>query len=279
MRRGVYTAGMSGSTPRAALITGASSGIGRATALELARAGLTVLVNARRGDELDKLVNEVEAAQGVAHALPGDASEPGVLDRLWAEACEAADGVPDVLVANAGRGLQGGVLSSDPAVWESMFRLNVTGTMHLMRNAAEAMRDAPDDGGGSGGGRGGGAAARDIVVIGSVVGTNVSPFSAVYGATKFAIEAAAEALRREMAQASGGAGLGVRVTVVKPGVVESEFQDVAGYDRENFGKAVEKFGPMLDPADIARVIRFVVEQPPNVHVNQVTVRPVGQDYP
>ena len=254
---------------RTALVTGASSGIGRATALELAAAGLTVLVNARREDELDKLVAEIEAAGGEAHALPGDAAEPAALDRLWAEACDRAGssggGVVDVLVANAGRGLQGGVLSSNRETWESMFQLNVVGTMHLMRTAALAMRE--------------GGEASDIVVVGSVVGTHISPFSAVYGATKFAIESAAEALRREMATASGGSGRGVRVTTVKPGIVETEFQDVAGYDRETFGEAVEKFGPMLSPADVARVIRFVVEQPPNVHVNQITVRPVGQDYP
>ena len=261
---------MSDTPQGTALITGASSGIGRATALELAEAGLTVLVNARRRDELDKLVGEIEAAGGEAHALPGDAADSAALDRLWAEACdrvsESGGGkVPNVLVANAGRGLQGGVLSSKRETWESMFQLNVVGTMHLMRTAAMAMRE--------------GGEASDIVVVGSVVGTNVSPFSAVYGATKFAVESAAEALRREMATATGGAGRGVRVTTVKPGIVETEFQDVAGYDRENFGKAVEKFGPMLGPADVARVIRFVVEQPPNVHVNQITVRPVGQDYP
>ncbi len=256
---------MSQPSTRTALITGASSGIGRATALELAAAGLTVLINARRADELNKLVGEVESAGGKAHALPGDAADPAALDRLWAEATDRAGGVPDVLVANAGRGLQGGVLSSNRETWESMFQLNVLGTMHLMRTAAAAMRD--------------GGKPSDLVVVGSVVGTNISPFSAVYGATKFAIESAAEALRREMATASSGSGRGVRVTVVKPGIVETEFQDVAGYDRENFGDAVKKFGPMLDPADVARVIRFAVEQPANVHVNQITVRPVGQDYP
>ena len=110
-------------------------------------------------------------------------------------------------------------------------------------------------------------------MLGSVVGTNVSPFSGVYGASKFAVEAAAEALRREVGKS------GVRVTTVKPGVVASEFQEVAGYDEDNFGKMVAKFGPMLEPDDVARAIRFAVEQPPNVHVNQITLRPVGQDYP
>ena len=245
--------------PRTALVTGASSGIGRATALALAGAGMPVVVNARRRDRLDAVVGEIDAAGGRALAVDGDASEPGDLDRLWSAARDWAGGPPTVVVANAGRGLQGGVASSDESVWASMFRLNVVATMHLLRVAADALKAVPGP--------------RDLVVIGSVVGTNVSPFSGVYGASKFAVEAAAEALRREVGKT------GVRVTTIKPGVVASEFQDVAGYDEENFGKMVEKFGPMLEPADVARAIRFVVEQPPNVHVNQLTLRPVGQDYP
>ncbi len=250
---------------RTALITGASAGIGRATALALADAGACVLVNARRGDRLGELVTEIEADGGEAHALVGDASEIAALDALWADACSLSNGCPDILIANAGRGLQGGVLSSDRAAWESMFQLNLTGNLHLMRLAAQAMQrpDAADPS----------SPPRDIVVLGSVVGTNISPFSGVYGATKFAIESAAEALRREVGKA------GVRVTIIKPGIVESEFQEVAGYDHETFGKVVEKFGAMLQPDDVARTIRFVVEQPAQVHVNTLTVRPVGQDYP
>jgi NADP-dependent 3-hydroxy acid dehydrogenase YdfG len=75
-----------------------------------------------------------------------------------------------------------------------------------------------------------------------------------------------------------GCGKGVRVTTIKPGVVISEFQEVAGYGPE-FAKTVEKFGKCLEPADVARVIRFVVEQPGAVHLNEIVVRPTGQDYP
>ena len=113
----------------------------------------------------------------------------------------------------------------------------------------------------------------DVVVLGSCVGVNVSPFSGMYGATKFAVGAAAEALRREVG------ARGVRVTNIRPGIVASEFQDVAGYDAENFGQATEKFGTVLTPEDVARTIGFVVSQPPHVHVNELTIRPVGQDYP
>jgi NADP-dependent 3-hydroxy acid dehydrogenase YdfG len=245
---------------RTALVTGASSGIGRATARALAESGFNVAVNARRKEKLDTLVAEIEGAGGVARAFPADAADTASLDALWSDVAAWCGTTPTVLVANAGRGLQGGVLSSEREPWEEMFQLNVVGTLHLMRCAANAMKDA-------------GEGPRDIVVLGSVVGSHISPFSGVYGATKFAIEAAAEALRREVGRA------GVRVTTIKPGVVASEFQEVAGYDEANFGAMVAKFGDMLEPEDVARSIRFVVEQPANVHVNQIIIRPVGQDYP
>ncbi len=251
-----------------ALITGASAGIGRATALELARLGYRVVVSARRDERLAELVAEIEAGAGAgggaALALPADASDTAALDRVLADATDWCGGPPDVVVANAGHGLAGGVLSSDRARWEHMIQLNFLATTHLMRVAAQAMAGRDER---PGVGRG------DVVVLGSCVGVNVSPFSGMYGATKFAVGAAAEALRREVG------GHGVRVTNVRPGIVISEFQDVAGYDAENFGKAIEKFGQPLQPDDVARTIGFVVSQPPHVHVNELTIRPVGQDYP
>ncbi len=246
---------------KTALITGASAGIGWATALHLAKTGCRVVVSARRDERLAELVVEIEAAGGTALALPADASEPAALDRLLADVTDWAGGVPDIVVANAGHGLAGGVLSSDRARWEHMVQLNFLATTHLMRCAAEAM--AAREGGGQG----------DVVVLGSCVGVNISPFSGMYGATKFAVGAAAEALRREVGPR------GVRVTTIRPGIVTSEFQEVAGYDAENFGKTVAKFGEVLQPQDVARTIGFVVSQPSHVHVNELTIRPVGQDYP
>ena len=113
----------------------------------------------------------------------------------------------------------------------------------------------------------------DIVAIGSVAGVNISPFSGFYGSTKFAIISIAEALRREICQHK------VRVSVIKPAIVESEFQQVAGYSEENFGKSVKRYGQLLKPEDVARAIVFMVSQPPHVHINDLMIRPVGQDYP
>ena len=241
-----------------ALITGASAGIGRATALELARLGHRVVVSARRAGPLADLVAEIKAAGGEAVAFTADASDTAALDGLLADAAGWCGATPDVVVANAGHGLAGGVLSSDRARWEHMVQLNFLATTHLMRAAAEAMAQ-----------RGSG----DVVVLGSCVGVNISPFSGMYGATKFAVGAAAEALRREVG------GRGVRVTTIRPGIVISEFQEVAGYDPDAFGQTIAKFGAPLGPDDVARTIGFVISQPPHVHVNELTIRPVGQDYP
>jgi NADP-dependent 3-hydroxy acid dehydrogenase YdfG len=111
------------------------------------------------------------------------------------------------------------------------------------------------------------------VAIGSVVGRNISPFSGFYGSSKFAIGAIAEGLRREVCSH------GVRVSVVMPGIVVSEFQQVAGYNEDNFGNWIAQFGKLLDPQAIAEGIRWLLTLPPHVNVNEIMIRPTGQSYP
>jgi NADP-dependent 3-hydroxy acid dehydrogenase YdfG len=115
--------------------------------------------------------------------------------------------------------------------------------------------------------------AADIVIIGSTVGRNISPFSAVYGATKFAVHALAEGLRREVGSK------GVRVSLVEPGAVLSGFQAAAGYSDELVNSFHEKFGPLLIGDDIANAVLHIVTQPPHVHISDIVVRPTRQDYP
>jgi NADP-dependent 3-hydroxy acid dehydrogenase YdfG len=115
--------------------------------------------------------------------------------------------------------------------------------------------------------------AADIVVIGSVVGRHISPFSAVYGATKFAVHALTEGLRREVGPK------GVRVSLVEPGIVVSGFQDAAGYGDEMVKNFEDKFGPLLRGEDVANSIHFIVSQPPHVHLSDIMIRPTRQDYP
>lgn len=242
---------------KTALVTGASAGIGAATARALAEAGAKVVLAARRADRLRALAKEIDPVAENAVAVACDCAAPADVDSLVQRAITFGGGKLDIVIVNAGFGLAGGLMGSDRERWESLYQLNVIGAAHLMRRAAEHMMPRKSG---------------DIVAIGSAVGVNISPFSAFYGSSKFAVGAIAEGLRREICQS------GVRVSLVKPGIVESEFQEVAGYD-EKFRQGTQRFGQLLQPADIARAITFVVSQPPHVHINDLTVRPLGQDYP
>jgi NADP-dependent 3-hydroxy acid dehydrogenase YdfG len=241
------------------LVTGASAGIGRATALKLVAEGAAVAVNARRRDRLDELVAEIEAMGGKALAVEGDAASQDGVDSMLERVLAWDDGGNkyDSVVVNAGRGLASGMLESDESQWEDVYTINVMGAAKLMRRAAHYMM---------------GRKAGDIVVLSSVVGRNISPFSGFYGSSKFAVSAMAEGLRREVCSH------GVRVSIVLPGLVLSEFQGVAGYGEE-FQKTIEAFGTPLQPEDIAEAIRWLLALPAHVNINEVMVRPTGQAYP
>ncbi len=245
---------------KTAIITGASSGIGRATALSLARAGAAVVLNARRRQKLEELATEIAGHGGSSLVVDGDAGSQGDIDRLLERTLAWEEGGKkyDIVVVNAGRGLAGGILASDESQWQGLYQTNVLGAAHLMRCAGQYLV-----------GRGGG----DIVVIGSTVGRNISPFSAFYGSSKFAVAGLAEGLRREVC------GHGVRVSLVMPGIVLSGFQDVAGYTEDNFGKSVAQFGRLLDPEDIAEGVRWLLTLPRHVNVSEIIFRPAGQAYP
>jgi NADP-dependent 3-hydroxy acid dehydrogenase YdfG len=105
------------------------------------------------------------------------------------------------------------------------------------------------------------------------VGRHISPFSAVYGASKFAVHSLAEGLRREVGPK------GIRVSLVEPGLVISGFQDGAGYNDEMVQNLKNKFGPLLYGEDVASAINFIVSQPPHVHISDIMIRPTRQDYP
>ncbi len=247
---------------RVAVITGATSGIGEATARKFVTAGFRVVGNARHGDGLRALERELgDAFVGIA----GDAGDVPVLDSLFEAALDRFGRPADIVVANAGRGLGGSVTDAELSKFEDIARLNVTGVLALLQKAARSMVESqksrfPDQ-------------AADIVVIGSVVGRHISPFSAVYGATKFAVHGLAEGLRREVGPK------GVRVSLVEPGVVISGFQDAAGYDDEQVSHFDEAFGPLLYGDDVANAIYAIVTQPPHVHISNIMVRPTRQDYP
>ena len=245
---------------KTAIVTGASSGIGRAVALTLAREGAAVVINARRKERLDELAAEIAQFGGKVLAVAGDAGQSVDIDALLerALAWELGGRKLDIVVANAGRGLAGGLLGSDEAQWQELYQTNVLGTAHLLRRAGLHLAQQKSG---------------DIVVMGSVVGRHISPFSGFYGSSKFAVGALAEALRQEICSK------GVRVSTVMPGIVVSEFQQVAGYNADNFGKNIAHFGKLLEPQAIADGVAWLLALPPHVNVSELMIRPTGQNYP
>jgi NADP-dependent 3-hydroxy acid dehydrogenase YdfG len=258
---------------RVAVVTGASAGIGEAIARELAAGGAKVVLNARRVERLEAIAAELNAGGGGARAAvaPGDAADDATIAAMLNTAKREFGREADLVVINAGRGLKGSVSDSDVSQWEELLRTNIMAAARLMRATAKRMledlaRDA--DAGTAWTSR-----ARDLVVIGSIVGRHVSPFSSMYGGTKFAVHGMTEGLRRELGPK------GVRVSLVEPGFVTSEFQGVAGYDPVWYQGVVEKIGPVLTPSDVAKTVAFAASLPANVHVSDWIVRPTRQDYP
>jgi len=241
---------------KTAIITGASSGIGRETALTLAKSGMAVVIHARRRERLDKLAEEIVALGGKVLVVAGDSGSSSDIDRLLERTLAWDDGrkTYDIVIINAGRGLAGGILGSDTSHWKDLYQVNVLGAAYLMRCAGKYMISRKSG---------------DIVVVSSVVSRNISPFSGFYGSSKFAVSAMAEGLRREVCR------YGVRVSTVMPGVVLSGFQEVAGYNEENFGKGVAQFGTLLEPKDIAAAIQWLLGLPSHVNVNEIMIRPTG----
>ncbi len=267
---------------RIAVVSGASSGIGAAVARSLADAGARVVINARRTERLEALARELGGADKAA-AVPGDAADPRVIaacldtarDRFGAKKREA-----DLVVVNAGRGLRGSVYNSDPSQWDEIFRVNLLGAARLLRAATERMAGAipivsgpPVDGPPPTPPADWLQRPRDIVILGSTVGRHVSPFSSLYGSAKAGVHMLAESLRRLMAPR------GIRISLIEPGIVKSEFQAQAGYDPASFGQFMDGISPVLQPEDIARTVMFIVSQPAGIHVNDVMIRPTRQEYP
>ncbi len=251
---------------RIAIITGASAGIGAALARDFAHRGARLIINARREAKLEALAEELGREKVIPVA--GDAADQSTIDRLFSTSLQAFEDEADLVVVNAGRGLNGSVLTSDTAQWEEMIQTNLLGAARLMRTAAARMLTDIQTGETDWQQQ-----ARDIVVLGSTVGRHISPFSSMYGSTKFAVNSLAEALRREIGPK------GVRVSLIEPGFVRSEFQAVAGYDPDWFNEVVDRIGPVLTPEDCAEIVSFIVSRPPQVHLSDAVIRPTRQDYP
>jgi clavulanate-9-aldehyde reducatase len=241
---------------RKALITGASSGIGEATALAMVREGAAVALGARRKERLDDLVGTIEAEGGRAVAFEADVADEEQARTLVAEAHSELGGL-DCLVNNAGVMLLGPVQGAETDEWRRMIEVNLLGLLYCTHAALPVIRD------------GGGG---DIVNVSSVAGRTARLGLAAYNMTKWGVVGFSEALRQE------GQHIGVRVSCIEPGFVDTELQ---GHNRnpmvvEGIDRARERIGRVLDADDIARAVVFVVSQPEHVAVNELMVRPVGE---
>jgi NADP-dependent 3-hydroxy acid dehydrogenase YdfG len=232
------------------IVTGASSGIGEATARLLAREGCNVVLAARREDRLTALATEL--GEG-ALAAPTDVTDPAACAALVARAVERF-GSLEILVNNAGLGLYGSVVEGDPEDWRQMFGVNVLGVLYTTRAAVRHMLA-----------RGSG----DVVFVSSLAGRRVpTADGTVYAATKHAITAVAEGLRMDVHER------GVRVINVEPGLVRTEFPENSYPDAEEY-YAKKGFVP-LKAEDVAAAVVYAVSQPARVSVNEVAVRPTEQ---
>lgn len=238
-------------TGKAVAITGASSGIGEATARRLAADGHRVLLGARRTDRLERLTEQIIAEGGTAAFRTLDVTDAQDMC-AFVDAARAEFGRIDVLVNNAGVMPLSPLAALKTDEWDRMIDVNVRGVLHGIAAALPAMRAQ---------------GAGHIVNIASVGAYEVSPTAAVYCATKFAVRAITEGLRQE----SGG---GLRVTLVSPGVTESELADSISDPAAR--EAMKTYRAVALPASaIADAIAHVVSQPPEVDVNEVIIRPAA----
>jgi len=241
---------------KVAAITGASSGIGEATAVALAGAGAVVAIGARREDRLSSLASRIEGDGGRALALPVDLADEDSATSFVTEAHSQLDGL-DILVNNAGVMLLGPVEGAPTDQWRTMVNVNLLGLLYCTHAALPLMREA-------GGGH--------IVNISSVAGRTANAGSAVYNLTKFGVGAFSEALRQEVS------GAGIRTTVIEPGFVETELQ---GHNenpmvREGIEQMRKSMPEVLQAEDIASAILYAVSAPQRMDVNEVLIRPTGQ---
>ncbi|MEA2271084.1 MAG: hypothetical protein QOC64_3694 [Solirubrobacteraceae bacterium] len=221
------------------LITGASTGIGAATARHAARAGFRVVLAARSIDKLTALADELGGDER-ALAVECDVTEWEAQEEMVGRALERF-GSLDVVFANAGFGATRGFLEESPEQWREMILTNVLGVAYTIRATLPTLRER----------RG------HMLITSSVAGRRALPGS-LYSSSKHAVTAMGESLRQEVN------GTGMRVTVIEPGGVETPF-----FSRPSEGR--------LEADDIARAVMFAVSQPPHVDINEMLIRPTAQD--
>ena len=237
---------------KVALVTGASSGIGAATAVALAAAGAAVAMSARRADRLAGLVAQIEAAGGKALALAGDMAKE-------ADAIKAVDdtvaqlGRIDILINSAGIMESGGIEGADLDLYRKVMDINLMGTVYTCRAAIPHMIKQ---------------GVGDMVTISSLAGRKGGPMTNAYSASKHAVNSMTDALRQELGDRN------IRVSILMPGATKTEVGD--SITDPNWRKAIQahvsKEGAVM-PEEIAETLVFMLAMPRHVNISEITVRP------
>ncbi len=237
------------------VITGASSGLGDATARHLAERGALLVLAARRKDRLEALTKDIHAAGGKAEFVVTDVTRKGEVDALI-KAAVSHFGRIDVLVNNAGLMAIAPLAETKTDEWDRMIDINIKGVLYGIAAALPVFQKQ-----GSG----------HFINISSVAGIKVfSPGGTVYSGTKFAVRAISDGLRHEV----GGS---IRTTSIEPGAVESELK--YGSSHKESADFVKDFYQIAIPADsVARAIAYAIEQPADVDINEIVLRPTVQEF-
>lgn len=239
---------------KVAVITGASSGIGEATAEALAAEGASVVVAARREDRLEDLVERIEENGGRVIPVAADVTEEQQAHDLIKQATDELGRV-DILVNNAGVMLLSKIEKGLSDEWRRMFDVNVMGLLYITDAAIGKMKEQ-----GSG----------HLVNISSVAGRKSGPLRGAYSGTKFAVNAISEALRVELLEDN------VRVTIIEPGAVETELTSHITDEEAQEGVSGMYNLNILQAEDIANAIVYAVTQPERVSINEILIRPTEQ---
>ncbi|MEV4222150.1 SDR family oxidoreductase [Nonomuraea sp. NPDC049725] len=244
---------------RIAVVTGASSGIGAATARLLAARGAKVALLARRLDRLDALAQEIKSAGGEALAVAADITDPATLAAA-AGRIGATYGTTDLVVSNAGVMLPSAIQARNTADWRREVDVNVSGVLNVVDAFLPGLLDA------AGAGR-----PADLITMSSMTSHVVFPYMAVYNATKAAVSHLSRTMRTELGPQ------GVRVSVVEPAMTATELQGHVTDEGVNawVAQAREAFA-WLDPHDVAEVVAFTASRPAHVNLSQVVVYPTRQ---
>ncbi len=249
--------GLTGST---ALVTGASSGIGAATARVLAAEGASVALVARRMDRLEELAGQIRESGGTALPIEADVTDHAAAESAVQRTVDEYGGM-DILINNAGVMLLGPILDAPIEEWERMVNINLLGLLYCAKAAIPHLLSAAE---------GEPRRAADLVNVSSVAGRVARLGSGVYNATKHAVGAFSESLRQEVTTRH------LRVSLIEPGAVDTE---LAGHNRPEVRETLDKrFADMerLQADDIADAVRYIVTRPRHVAINEILIRPTEQ---